>query len=73
MTEQGSDALLGEAGDLDSLNNALNKQEAASAAEEARVAAVDPKDDPGEDYPEPDPPPPDDTGGFDPLPPDTPS
>lgn len=44
---------------------------ATSWAEEVRVLATEPLDDPGVDHPPPAPPP-DDDGGFDPLPPDTP-
>lgn len=67
MTEKGSDELFAEVADATSLDNALNEQEAASAAEEARVIAAPVEDDPGDDYPPPEPIM-DDPGGFDPLP-----
>lgn len=47
--------------------------EAALAAEEQRVVAMDPADDPGEDYDVPPPLADDDGSGYDPLPPPNPS
>lgn len=62
--EKGSDAMLPEDYDPSII---VAAGEATSDAEEARVEAVDPLDDPGEDYPPPEPTQ-DDPGGFDPLP-----
>lgn len=64
-----SDALLFKVGRKAYVVLALARQTMTSAAEEVRVLATEPRDDPGADHPAPPPPRRGDDEGFDPLPP----
>lgn len=72
MAEKGSDDLLREAADWPSTIVGVSEEEARNAAEEERIDMLPPEDvdEPGEEYPAPDPPPMDEAHDeYDPLPP----
>jgi hypothetical protein len=72
MTEEiGSDAQLAAVADVSTLEDGVKEEQRANSEEESRLAAASPADDePGEDFPEPEPPPHDEPHSeYDPMPP----
>jgi hypothetical protein len=72
MTEEiGSDAQLAAVADLSTLEDGVKEEQRAHAEEDLRLAQTRPADDePGEDFPEPEPPPHDEPHDeYEPMPP----
>ena len=70
MTEPGSDELLAQVGDPAQVYGLADAEQRALDAEEDRVLATEPEDDPGTQYPDPDETPDGDAEEYDPMPPE---